>query len=300
MFALRLIWSAIRRLPLCVAAGLHMTMASSATAADEGPDPARFGSPHRGSYAQTAAPSQGPAEYAITGSGAIVPIETPETPLEPGSRLSASDNFSNPALPPAASNKPGRENNLFNNSINLAIHADDHIGVPGCGPSPLEPEAIRTLVAEAATRHGVEQSLAEAVVAVESSFDRERNSRKGAREPMQLMPATAERFGVPDPCEPAANIDAGVRYLGVLLEEFGNPLLAIAAYNAGEARIYKYGGIPPFPETVSYVAKVVNRQLGLPVPRKRPDAAGDSDSSAERGVIVSDKRRQWIAGVMQF
>ena len=85
---------------------------------------------------------------------------------------------------------------------------------------------------------------------------------------MQLMPATAARFGVSDPCEPAANIDAGVRYLGLLLAEFRNPIWRSPPTTPGEDRIYEYGGIPPFPETVSYVAKVVNHQLGLPMPRR--------------------------------
>lgn len=177
------------------------------------------------------------------------------------------------------------------------------IGAVECGPSPLTANEIRELVAGAALRHGVDQDLAIAVVSVESGFDRNRNSPKGARGPMQLMPGTADRFGVSDPCEPTGNIDAGIRYLALLLAEFKNPMLAIAAYNAGEDRIYEYGGIPPFPETVSYVAKVVNHQLGLPMPR--PDRARGrhrtaKDELSERGVVMTDKRRQWVAGVMQF
>ena len=80
---------------------------------------------------------------------------------------------------------------------------------------------------------------------------------------MQLMPDTAALFGVADVCDPASNIDGGVRYLGELVKEFGNPLLAAAAYNAGKQRIYQYGGIPPFYETVSYIATVLNFQMGI-------------------------------------
>ena len=112
------------------------------------------------------------------------------------------------------------------------------------------------------------QDLAIAVVAVESDFDRNRNSPKGARGPMQLMPATAVRFGVSDPCEPAANIDAGVRYLGLLLR-------GVQESDRGGRRLQRRGGPhlriwrhSAFPETVSYVAKVVNHQLGLPMPRR--------------------------------
>ena len=91
---------------------------------------------------------------------------------------------------------------------------------------------------------------------------------------MQLMPETADRFGVSNVCDPAQNIDAGVRYLRELGDEFLNPLLVAAAYNAGEGRVRQYGGIPPFKETVRYVAEVVNIQLGLsglsPGAREKP------------------------------
>ncbi|TIS45611.1 lytic transglycosylase domain-containing protein [Mesorhizobium sp.] len=173
-----------------------------------------------------------------------------------------------------------------------------------CGPSPYEPDQIAALVIAAARRHQVEQSLAVAVAAVESDFDRNRNSPAGARGPMQLMPQTAARFGLDDPCEPVANIDAGVRHLGELIEEFQNPILAVAAYNAGEDRIYQYGGIPPFSETVSYVAKVLNHQLGLAVPRRAKNGSRYKGSAvsplADRGVITPERRRQWAGGVMQF
>lgn len=180
--------------------------------------------------------------------------------------------------------------------------------VADCGPSPATPEEIRQLVIDAAQRHGVDTTFALAIASTESNFDQNRNSSKGARGPMQLMPATASRFGVEDICDPASNIEGGVRYLRELTEEFRNPLLVAAAYNAGEGRIREYGGIPPFDETVGYVAKVVNYQLGLPelaASRSRP--AVDStitfatnDATPETGVITNAKRRQWVGGVMQF
>jgi hypothetical protein len=172
-----------------------------------------------------------------------------------------------------------------------------------CGPSPLGADDIHALVVETAQRHGVDQHLALAVASAESDLDQNRISAKGARVPMQLTPATAARFGVADPCEPAANIDAGVRYLALLLDEFRNPILAIAAYKAGEDRVYEYGGIPPFPEIVNYVARVVSLQVGQQMHRRRPSKAprGEgSGESTERGVVVTGKRRQWVAGVMQF
>jgi soluble lytic murein transglycosylase-like protein len=188
----------------------------------------------------------------------------------------------------------------FSNARSAAT-TTDAAGV--CGPSPLNPDEIRALVVAAAQRHGVEEDLAVAIVAADSHFDQTRNSTMGARGPMQLMPAMAARFGVADPCEPAASIDTGVGYFGRLLDEFANPILAIAAYNAGEHRIYEYGGIPPFAETVNFVATVVNHQLGLQAPRRKPVKElrrGGPTEPFERGVVAAGKRRQWVAGVMQF
>ncbi len=99
---------------------------------------------------------------------------------------------------------------------------------------------------------------------------------------MQLIPETAARFGVQDICDPAQNIEGGMKYLRFLLDEFQNPLLVAAAYNSGEGRIYEYGGVPPFQETVGYVAKVVNFQLGLPMPTGKRKRAGSSETWRQR------------------
>jgi hypothetical protein len=176
-------------------------------------------------------------------------------------------------------------------------------GVPECGPSPLSPEEVESLVAETAQRHGVDALFAQAITFAESNFDQHRNSDKGARGPMQLMPGTAERFNVADVCDPAANIDGGVRYLRVLLDEFENPILVAAAYNAGEGRVYEYSGVPPFQETVSYIAKVLNFQLGLPAPSRetRPAVAESTPSgNPAAGVIQERVPNQFVGGVMHF
>lgn len=179
--------------------------------------------------------------------------------------------------------------------------------MPECGPSPLPPEKIKMLVEQAARRHQVDELFADAIAWSESRFDRSRNSDKGARGPMQLMPDTAARFGVQDICDPEANIEGGVKYLRVLLDEFRNPLLVAAAYNAGENRIYEYGGIPPFKETVGYVAKVINYQIGIPMPAQKTKASGRNEKSAplvashtESGVIPVKKTRTFVGGVMHF
>jgi len=174
-----------------------------------------------------------------------------------------------------------------------------------CGPSPATPAEIRRLVVEAAQRHNVDVGFAIAVVTAESRLDRLRNSPKGARGPMQLMPETAERFGVTDICDPGENIDAGVRYLRELGSEFRNPLLVAAAYNAGEGRVRQHGGLPPFKETLGYVAEVLNIQMGLegtgPHMADQTQATdGQSQPSDMSGVITSRERRQWVGGVMHF
>jgi soluble lytic murein transglycosylase-like protein len=109
-----------------------------------------------------------------------------------------------------------------------------------------------------AARHGVSADLVHAVVAVESNYEPAARSPKGAMGLMQLMPATARHYGVANAYEPGANLDAGIRHLRSLLERFDVPL-ALAAYNAGEATIRRYGGIPPYPETRAYVQRVLAR-----------------------------------------
>ncbi|KAB2716198.1 lytic transglycosylase domain-containing protein [Brucella intermedia] len=179
--------------------------------------------------------------------------------------------------------------------------------VPECGPSPLPPEKIKALVEQAARRHQVDAFFATAIAWTESRFDQSRNSDKGARGPMQLMPETAARFGVQDVCDPEANIEGGMKYLRVLLDEFRNRLLAAAAYDAGESRIYEYGGIPPFKETVGYVAQVINYQIGIPMPALKNRAFGKDAKSApvvasrvESGIIAVKKTGTFVGGVMHF
>lgn len=185
-------------------------------------------------------------------------------------------------------------------------HSDSGVlsGMPECGPSPATPAEITRLVIEAAQRHDVDAEFAVAVVIAESRLDRLRNSPKGARGPMQLMPATAERFGVTDICDPEENVDGGVRYLRELTDEFGNPLLVAAAYNTGEGRVREHGGIPPFKETIGYVAEVLNIQMGLEgsgaTGSEPRDVANEQRSSPASGVITSRERRQWVGGVMHF
>lgn len=115
---------------------------------------------------------------------------------------------------------------------------------------------VRGLVSEAAKNFDVNPLLVDSVIQVESNYNPFAVSPKGAQGLMQLMPSTAQRFGVTDSFDPRQNIEAGVRYLKFLQDTFQDDRLAIAAYNAGEKAVAKYKDVPPYPETVSYVAKV--------------------------------------------
>ncbi len=117
------------------------------------------------------------------------------------------------------------------------------------------------LIALKSQQHGVDPALVKAVVQIESSYNPVAVSHKGATGLMQLMPATAARFGVADRKNPDENVDAGVRYLKHLLNLFnGEVRLALAAYNAGENAVLRYRDIPPYPETLDYVDKVMQLQ----------------------------------------
>ncbi len=115
---------------------------------------------------------------------------------------------------------------------------------------------VHALIAEAARSYDVNPLLVDSVIQVESNYNPFAVSSKGAEGLMQLMPATAQRFGATNSFDPKQNIEAGVRYLKFLQDTFQDDRLAIAAYNAGEKAVAKYKDVPPYPETVSYVAKV--------------------------------------------
>ena len=107
-----------------------------------------------------------------------------------------------------------------------------------------------------AAEQNVPVKLVRAVIKAESNFQERARSRKGAMGLMQLMPETARMYAVADPYEPSSNIEAGIKYLRFLLDRFELPL-AVAAYNAGEAAVRRFGGIPPYPETRAYVQRVL-------------------------------------------
>ena len=116
-----------------------------------------------------------------------------------------------------------------------------------------------SIIENAAQSASVEPNLLRAVIVVESGFNSRAVSKRGAVGLMQLMPATANRFGVSNPYDPRQNIHGGAQYLKFLINRFGQDVrLALAAYNAGEEAVERNGGqIPPFTETMAYVPRVL-------------------------------------------
>ncbi len=152
------------------------------------------------------------------------------------------------------------------------------------------PELL-ALVDEIAAMNGVDPFLARAIIQAESAFYDKARSRVGALGLMQLMPATALRFGVTDPFDPRQNIMGGTKYLKWLMDYFaGDATKVIAAYNAGERAVDKYGGVPPYRETRGYVPKVMDLWQRKLV-QADPKAAGAMDllKKGRGGFVVEEK-----------
>ncbi len=129
---------------------------------------------------------------------------------------------------------------------------------PAC--APMDKQDATKLIREAADREGLTPDLLRAVIGKESSFRPCAVSAKGAMGLMQLMPGTAQQLGVMDPFDPKQNIDGGSRLLKQLLGRYGDDLTrALGAYNAGPGQVDRYGGLPPFSETVDYVTDILGR-----------------------------------------
>ncbi|MFH1784012.1 MAG: lytic transglycosylase domain-containing protein [bacterium] len=120
-------------------------------------------------------------------------------------------------------------------------------------------ESMEEFIEALGIRYRIDPALIKAVIKVESNFDRFAISRKGAKGLMQLMPETAQHFGVFDLYNPYQNVEAGVKFLNIQIGDFDDDIkMALAAYNAGPEAVKRYNSVPPFPETKRFIAKVLN------------------------------------------
>ena len=151
-------------------------------------------------------------------------------------------------------------------------------------------DSLESIFAGAAKEFGINENFLKAVAKAESGFDPDAVSGCGAQGIMQLMPFTSESYGVTDPFDAKQNIYAGAQLLSELLDNYnGNATLALAAYNAGSGSVQKYGGVPPYDETVNYINKI-NDILGgsLAGDSKTIDGASTTDFSVAQNVIAPD------------
>ena len=178
---------------------------------------------------------------------------------------------SRPALPRPAAATPGAES-----------------GQPAEAPPPgvSQPPAFSQAVERIAAQHELPAALIHSVIQVESNYNPWAVSPKGALGLMQLIPSTARRFGVSDAFDPVENIRGGATYLKYLLDLYGGDYaLTLAAYNAGEAAVARYGDVPPFPETRNYV-RLVGQRLAAgkaSAPVAPPPGAGEPAAVAAAG-----------------
>ena len=160
------------------------------------------------------------------------------------------------------------------------------------GNASLSLPEINDLVEQTASRHQIDPQLVQAIIKVESEYDPQAVSAKGAVGLMQLIPETAHRFGIENPFDPKENIEGGVSYLKHLLDLYRGDLpLSLAAYNAGEGAVQRFGGIPSFTETRDYVQKVTNIYQSVS-PQSGANPAGNKPQASpiiryvdERGVV---------------
>jgi soluble lytic murein transglycosylase-like protein len=168
-----------------------------------------------------------------------------------GNLVYTNDDSPRASKAPAEKSSKGAEPNRNTSPLRAAHYATptEQVGA----------EVLHKIVQETAQKHNVDPALVSAVISTESNWNTSAISRKGAQGLMQLVPETAQHFGVYNPFDPAQNVDAGVRYLSMLLDRYNGDLpKALAAYNAGPGIVDRWGGVPQFRETREYVRKVTS------------------------------------------
>ena len=250
-----------------------------------------------------------PALMATTVIATFLSFTTPHMQAQAGSNApinaTADDNgrkvYTNDWVPQAASKSaavPARRNSLAYWSVadkrwkpvptanvraarSAAAEVGEFLGSTEAAPAPLNSnrpftqQDVDAAIDKAAARHNVDPNLVRAVIKVESNFNPNAVSRKGAMGLMQLMPSTARSLNVSNPFDPEQNVDAGVRHLKKLMESYGGDVkLTLAAYNAGAGAVARSSGVPHYAETRNYVKKITQlyyggdsgiRILGIPV-----------------------------------
>lgn len=220
---------------------------------------------------ETPKPVTPPGAATTTTAPAPQPAPAPktETPAPAASR---------PTAPPPPKPTANEEIERLKKTADLMVKVNEALGMP---QSP-----YGKIIYDIAVRHSINPHLVAALIHVESAFNPRAKSSKGAYGLMQLLPETARRFGLKkkkDLYDPKKNLEAGVRYLKWLADRFGGDAEKIlAAYNAGEGAVERYGGIPPYQETQSYVQKIFGL-LGFempPAPVPDPPAASTGSTEA--------------------
>jgi soluble lytic murein transglycosylase-like protein len=205
-----------------------------------------------------AAPSNAQITTYVDGSGKLVFVNSNSRAGRSGSTISSlAPSQDDVAVPKAAPRWP---------ALPLPSMPQGVVGVDGAGPqaTPAEPpkqpeDRLDRIVREAAERNKVDPALVKAVISTESGWNPRAVSSKGAVGLMQLVPPTAQRYGVNNSFDPAQNVEGGTKYLRSLLDRYNGDLTkALAAYNAGERTVDVNGGVPAIPETQRYVRKVTD------------------------------------------
>jgi hypothetical protein len=212
--------------------------------------------------------------------GAAHHVEASEAPQHTLMYWSSKDNRWKPVPPPnaaamrAARSAAAEVNEYLGHESSQSAAA--RIVAANFRGAAATPGDIDSAIEQAAARHNVDPNLVRAVVKVESNFNPNAVSRKGAMGLMQLMPSTARQLKVKNPFDPEQNVDAGVRHLKELLESYGGDInLTLAAYNAGAGAVARSSGVPHYAETRNYVRRITNLYYGV----------SDFDSGASRDPV---------------
>lgn len=246
------------------------------------PAPSEIAQPAPEAPKETPKPVTPPGAAAAAPAPAPTPAPKTETPAPapaPNPAPAAAPRQTTPPTP-----KPNDEMERLKKAADLMVKVNEALGMP---QSP-----YGKIIYDIAVRHSINPHLVAALIHVESAFNPRAVSRKGAYGLMQLLPETARRFGLTrkkDLFNPKKNLEAGVRYLAWLADRFGGDAEKIlAAYNAGEGAVERFGGIPPYQETQSYVQKIFGL-LGFTAPSTlapaqapQPTAAGGPETVAAR------------------